>query len=148
MIENQVRGSGVIQFLKAHQRALALLKSASTVYPSQGPTIADRLKVLDREWDIDRVLAATGVGLSIGLLLLAPRRCQRWVALGFTVRFFGLCLAAGGARNGLRKLLRLRTRTDIDAEKFALQVIRGDFDGIDDELRRRACAMNVLRSNG
>ncbi len=147
MITSQLPDSDVVQFPGSSQIRSSRAEERVNSYPSQGKTITNRLKVLDAEWDIDRVLATTGVGLSVALLWCAPRRSGRWVALGVALPLLAFrCAAMGRNRKGLLKLLRLRTRAEIDAEKFALRVIRGDFDGIDDELHRRACAMNALRS--
>lgn len=93
--------------------------------------IGARLAELDREWDVDRVVAAeaalvTLLGLALGL------RSRRWLALAGVGPAWLLQRAARGAAAppGVLGRVGLRTRGDIEAERTALQALRGDFDGV------------------
>jgi hypothetical protein len=92
-------------------------------YTEQGERVVrDRIKALDKEWDVDRavVLWASGV-LSTGLVL-AKRVNSKWLLLPAVVSMF---LAYHAIRGwcppvSLFRRLKFRTRKEIDAEKFAL----------------------------
>jgi hypothetical protein len=94
--------------------------------------INQRLGQLDREWDIERwlqvnasSLALIGVGLGIGV-------DKRWFALTTGVLGFLLLHATQGWCPPLPMLRRMgvRTRDEINRERFALKYLRGDFAGV------------------
>jgi hypothetical protein len=93
-----------------------------------------RIQELDREWDIERWLEtnASSVGL-IGLGLGASVN-RRWFALTAGVLGFLLLHGTQGWCPPLPVLRRLgvRTRTEINEERFALKYLRGDFDHVRD----------------
>jgi hypothetical protein len=103
-------------------------------YSVQDPqVITERLDELDREWDIERILETNAAALTFGGLLLALARGRRWLALPLFVSGFllnhaiqGWCPAA--------KFLRsrgVRTRLEIEQERYALKILRGDFDALE-----------------
>lgn len=91
--------------------------------------IAERIEVLNKEWDIDRSLqlnsALTAItGLCLGLLVN-----KKWFALSFITSAF---LAQHSIQGWcpplpLFRKLGFRTRKEIDKEKYALKALRGDF---------------------
>jgi hypothetical protein len=98
-------------------------------YPEE---IEGRLWELDREWDVERVLEANAAflaltGVALGFmnrkLLLLPA-----VVLGFLLQhaFQGWCPPVP-----LFRRLGVRTQSEIDAERYALKALRGDFQGVD-----------------
>jgi hypothetical protein len=97
---------------------------------ADGERIAARLEELDREWDIERVLeanAATVAALGIAISALARRR---WLlALPLAVALFLLQHAVQGWCPPLAifRRRRVRSRREIDLERYALKVLRGDF---------------------
>jgi hypothetical protein len=107
---------------------------ADTVYHYAGRTegaIAARLDELDLEWDIERVLEAHAAGIALAGVGLATVN-RRWLALTASVLGFLMLHATQGWCPPLPVFRRLgvRTRGEIEKEKFALRFLRGDFDHI------------------
>ena len=91
-----------------------------------------RIEALDREWDIERYLEVIAPAVSLGGLVLGLTRDRRWLALptvvlGFLVQHAvqGWCPPLGFLRRG-----GVRTRREIDEERYALKALRGDFAGL------------------
>jgi hypothetical protein len=96
------------------------------------PEISRLIWELDREWSIERTLEASASGLAlIGMLLGAG--LNRWwlviscVAVGFLLEYSlqGWCPTIP-----LLRSLGFRTIKEINREKYALKVLRGDFEGL------------------
>jgi hypothetical protein len=94
--------------------------------------IPRRLAELDEEWDIERVLEANAATVSLAGLTLASTVDRRWIALPFGVAAFLLQHALQGWCPPLPVFRRLgyRTAAEIEAERYALKALRGDFDGM------------------
>lgn len=92
-----------------------------------------RLKELDREWDIERALEANAAAVSLIGLSLGRLVNRRWYLLPAAVATFLLQHAVQGwcPPVGLFRRLGVRTQREIDEERYALKVLRGDFDAID-----------------
>ncbi|MGZ8366549.1 MAG: hypothetical protein ACXW37_09265 [Nitrospira sp.] len=99
-------------------------------FATQGSTeINRRLEELDHEWDVERTLEANAATLAlfgIGLGAFVDRRFFLFPAL---VTGFLLQHAVQGWCPPLPVLRRLgiRTAREIDSERLALKVLRGDF---------------------
>jgi hypothetical protein len=94
--------------------------------------ISARIDVLDREWDIERyieVLAPTFAltGLTLGLLKNRGWFLFSGAVLGFLVQHAvkGWCPPVAVLRR-----MSVRTRREIDEERYALKALRGDFAGL------------------
>ncbi|RKG81360.1 hypothetical protein [Corallococcus terminator] len=91
------------------------------------------LDKLEREWEMHRAVAVGGSALALAGLLLGGRRGrQGWRVLsGVTL---ALLLQQGltgfGPLSALVRTLGVRTRREIDLEKFAIKALRGDFERI------------------
>lgn len=85
--------------------------------------IRQRIDQLDREWDIERVLEVNASTLALTGLLLGLSVDRKWLVLPVTVMAFLLQHGVQGWCPPLPILRRLgvRTRGEIDREKFALQ---------------------------
>jgi hypothetical protein len=88
---------------------------------------------LEREWDSTRAVLVAGSVLAVVGLWLARRDGGRWrilsgVAAGLMLQH-GL-LGFGPLAELVRALGGVRTRREIDLEKFALKALRGDFERI------------------
>ncbi|MDB6032272.1 MAG: uncharacterized protein JWM16_2610 [Verrucomicrobiales bacterium] len=110
--------------------------------------LSRRIYELDREWDIERWLEAIASGAALGGLAMGLGHKKRWLLLPGVVLPLLLLHATQGWSPPLRLLRRfgIRTRREIDAEKFALKVLRGDFEGIPfimDETLRAVEAFNA-----
>lgn len=92
--------------------------------------ITRRLDELEREWDIERLLQTNAASLALIGLALAVTHHRRWLALSGGVLGFLLLHGIQGWCPPLPLLRRLgvRTRSEIDRERFALKFLRGDFD--------------------
>ena len=94
--------------------------------------VDSRLEELDQEWDIERVLEANAAGVSLFGVLMARHR-RKWLLLPFGVAAFLLQHAIQGWCPPVEIFRRLgiRTTKEINDERVALKVLRGDFDDID-----------------
>ncbi|MDY7225559.1 hypothetical protein [Hyalangium rubrum] len=95
--------------------------------------ISRYLVKLEREWDINRAVTVVGSLVAVGGLALARRDGKGWRVLGGVAA--GLLLQHGLLGFGpLSRLVRVlggvRSRREIDLEKFALKALRGDFERI------------------
>lgn len=109
-------------------------------------TLTRRLDELDREWDIERAIQTGASGHILLGLALGTFVDRRWYAWSATVGFFLLAQALFGWAPPIPILRRLgfRTQSEIEEERDALRVLRGDFKTTDDP--REALAQARLSS--
>jgi len=103
--------------------------------------ISKRIEELEREWDLERCLETNYATFALTGLLLGTIAGRKW----FLLTGAALAMLLQHAMQGysppvtfLRKM-GVRTRAEIDREKYALKILRGDFQAIStnpDELRR------------
>lgn len=113
--------------------------------------IGDRLRELDDEWDVERALETGSSVLSLtGLLAALASGRRRWLLLPLAVQGFFLQHAIQGWCPPLPVLRRLglRTRAEIEAERYALKGLKGDFREVSDaqDLDAQARAERTLRA--
>lgn len=91
--------------------------------------ITQRINELDREWDMERLLETNASILALTGVVLAMFRGRQWLVLPGAVLGFLLQHALQGWCPPVPLLRRMgvRTRKEIDKEKYALKVLRGDF---------------------
>ena len=95
--------------------------------------ITEQIDRLEREWDMERLLETNASILSlVGMSAYAGSRNKKWLFLPGVVMSFlvqhsvqGWCPPVPVFRK-----LGVRTRQEIEREKYALKALRGDFDGI------------------
>lgn len=94
--------------------------------------ISARIEELEKEWDIERLLAVNMSSLSLSGLALGFFVNKRWlllpaIVLGFYVQHSlqGWCPPLPVFRK-----MGVRTRPEIEQEKYALKMLRGDFDNV------------------
>jgi hypothetical protein len=94
--------------------------------------IDERLARLDREWDVERVLEANAASLVIAGTALGAALDRRWLLLPAVVGTFLLQHALQGwcPPVPLFRALGIRTRKEIEEERYALKVLRGDFSAV------------------
>lgn len=128
-------------------RRIALKTRLSVVYHAAHPEdIPARLRELEAEWDIERVLETNASSLVLlGLALGAVR--PRWLVLSAGVAAFLLQHAVEGWCPPLPLLRRLgyRTAREIGRERNALRILRGDIGDIPSE-QRTAAALTFART--
>jgi hypothetical protein len=98
--------------------------------------IDERLHELDEEWDVERVLETHVCFLTLGGMVLSLFH-KRFLLLSTA----GLALLVQHARQGwcpplpLLRRLGFRTRMEIEYERYALKLLRGDYVGSREEGR-------------
>jgi hypothetical protein len=97
---------------------------------AQGPgAIERRLRELDAEWDTERTLETMAASFGLLGVALGATVDRKWYALSGVVAGFLLQHAVQGwcPPLPLVRALGVRTMREIDAERFALKLARGDF---------------------
>jgi hypothetical protein len=91
--------------------------------------IEQRLRALDREWDIERTLEANAATLALTGAALGIFVDKRFLALPATVAAFLLQHAIQGWCPPVPFFRKrgVRTMREIDEERYALKTLRGDF---------------------
>lgn len=94
--------------------------------------IRERIRALDREWGIERVLEFNASTLALSGLVLGVTTDRRWLWLPGIVLPFLLQHALQGWCPPLPILRRLgvRTRAEIDREKYALMALLEDRESV------------------
>ncbi|QPK65017.1 DUF2892 domain-containing protein [Methylomonas sp. LL1] len=87
--------------------------------------ILERIQMLDKEWDIERVLEVNASTLALSGLILGLIKNRKWLFLPGIVLPFLLQHGIQGWCPPLPLLRRfgIRTRGEIDREKYALKVL-------------------------
>ena len=109
-----------------------LVRLAETVggLAGQLDAIEARLATLDGEWDIERTLEVNASSIALIGLTLSLIASRRFLALPVAVAIFLLQHAVDGWCPPLPWFRRrgVRTRTEIEEERYILKAFRGDFD--------------------
>lgn len=94
--------------------------------------IAQRLADLDREWDVERVLQANAGTLALAGTLAGALVDRRFLVLPAAVFTFFMQHALQGWCPPVPVFRRMgiRTAQEIARERYALKVMRGDFDDV------------------
>jgi hypothetical protein len=94
--------------------------------------ITSRIAELENEWSIERYLDTNASILALTGALLGVTVSRKWLLLSAAVGGFLLQHAVSGWCPPIPLLRRLgiRTRSELDREKFALKALRGDFKNI------------------
>ena len=98
-------------------------------YANHPERIAERLRALDDEWNIERALQANAASLSMFGATMALLGGRKWLLLPGLVGGFLLNHAVRGWCPPLNLMRRLgfRTQEEIDYERYALKLLLGDF---------------------
>ncbi len=105
------------------------LRRVASAVDQPAEVITARIDELDRTWDVERVLEANASTLMLIGVTLGRLHSRRWLWLATVVQAFLLQHAIQGWCPPLPLIRRfgVRTRTEIDVERTALKVLRGDF---------------------
>lgn len=108
--------------------------------------IERRLRELDREWDIERVLETNASVVAFLGLVLGSAVNRRWLFVPAAVTAFLFQHAVQGWCPPLPLLRRMGVRTsrEIEIERVALKILRGDFEERPAPLRSRRLATNII----
>ena len=101
-------------------------------YAANSEQIDKRLREIDREWDIERMLETNASIVAFTGLALGTTVNKKWLILPGLVLPFLFQHALQGWCPPLPLLRRIgvRTRKEIDREKYALKALRGDFEDV------------------
>ena len=115
--------------------------------------LSERIDALDREWDIERYLEVFAPALALSGIVLAAFGNRRWLALSAGVLGFLVQHAVQGWCPPLAALRAsgVRTRREIEEERYALKALRGDFSGLppdapQNRVTRVDAALDAVRS--
>jgi hypothetical protein len=94
--------------------------------------ITRHIESLEREWDVERYLQMNAGLVSLSGVILGALVSRRFLVLPAAVFGFFFQHAAQGWCPPLPLFRRMgvRTRREINREKYALKALRGDFDGL------------------
>jgi hypothetical protein len=110
--------------------------------------ITARIEQLDREWDVERVLETGAAGAALTGVILSGVRSRLWLLLPAAV-LASLLQHSLTRRSTAVQLIRalggVRTRREIDAEKYALRMLRGDFEKLQAVSETSHRAIEALR---
>ena len=109
--------------------------------------ITARIDALDREWDLERVLETNAAALALTGVLLSVFSSRKWLLLPASLLAMLLqhSLRRKSAPVQLLRRLGVRTRREIEAEKYAMRLLRGDFDNLKDVSDETHRAIEALR---
>jgi hypothetical protein len=116
-------------------------------YESRSPAeITRRIDKLDREWDMERLLETNASALAFTGLVLGVAHNKKWLVLpGIVLPFLFQHAVQGWCPPvPIFRRLGVRTRQEIDREKYALKVLRGDFDKVE-SLPSAQAALEAVR---
>ncbi|MGE5539898.1 MAG: hypothetical protein ACM30I_14870 [Gemmatimonas sp.] len=120
----------------ANQRIAEDIEERVRYFAHHPEEIGRRLRELDEEWDIERMIEANAATLAFTGVALGTTVDRRWLALPALVAGFLLQHATQGWCPPVPVLRRLgfRTEREIDTERCALKALRGDFGSIDADI--------------
>lgn len=112
-----------------NQALRAKAEDRVTYYAENPDLIPARLRALDAEWDIERVLETNAATLAFAGTVLGARVDRRFYAIPALITGFLFQHAVQGWCPPLPLLRRLgfRTAAEISEERIALKILRGDF---------------------
>ena len=112
-----------------NEKILAKTKQNLIYHGTSPEAIGNRLKNLDREWDIERVLEANASSLVLIGVILGALVSPWFYIISFLVAGFLLQHAIQGWCPPIRLFRRFgfRTHAEIATEQYALRFLRGDF---------------------
>ena len=107
----------------------SIRKSISSYRMKGSEAISERIRELDKEWSIERTLEVNAATLALSGTLLGAFVNKRWFVLPGIVSTFLLQHGIQGWCPPLpaMRAMGIRSRREIDEERYALKAIRGDF---------------------
>jgi hypothetical protein len=129
---------------KVNQQVDERIQSSVRRYEGQSlEAISRRIEELEAEWDIERSLELNASTLALTGLVLGATVNKKWLIVPGIVLPFLFQHAVQGWCPPLPVLRKMgiRTREEIDREKYALKALRGDFDSA----RNSSAALEAAR---
>lgn len=133
---------------EVNERIARQTEQSVAFYREHPELIDERLTALDEEWDVERLLEVNAATLALTGTLLGAFVDRRWLALPIAVTAFLCQHGVQGWCPPLPVLRRMGVRTarEIEAERYALKAMRGDFADVDDDADAALRATGRLRS--
>jgi hypothetical protein len=132
----------------SNRRIRLEMENRLSYYVDHPEKIEERLRVLDREWDIERTLEANASSLALAGVILAFSVSGRYIIIPAVVTAFLLQHALQGWCPPVPVLRHFgfRTQTEIELERYALKALRGDFRqlSLEGSVEHQAKVGNVL----
>lgn len=131
-MKDMVRDNSPAEINKAiDQETLALLEQYQDASPEE---VKERLRELDTSYDLECYVEMFGAGLTLAGIALAARYKKMWFLPAITS---GLVLAHSlplwDPITPLLRLFGVWSRQEIEREKFALKLLRGDFERLESD---------------
>jgi hypothetical protein len=139
--QDRVRESTAPQI---NQRIEQEMRDRIVLYASKSPDeISKRIAEIDQEWDIERMLECNASALAFSGVVFSFVGGKKWLLLPAFVLPMLFYHAVEGWCPPVPLLRRfgVRTQREIEAEKYALRLLRGDFDHAKDQTEK---AMKAL----
>jgi hypothetical protein len=116
-------------------------------FASEPSLIAGRLRELDAEWDIERAIEMNAAALAFIGVALGFFAHRYWLVLPALVTIFLFQHAIQGWCPPVPVLRRMgfRTVNEIERERQALKVVRGDYSVVESAPDKAAAAMDATR---
>lgn len=133
---------------EVNERIAQQTECSVAFYRDHPELIDERLAALDEEWDVERLLEVNAATLALTGTLLGAFVDRRWLVLPIAVTAFLCQHGVQGWCPPLPVLRRMGVRTarEIEAERYALKAMRGDFADADDDADAALRATGRLRS--
>jgi len=129
-VQDRVRESSTHQ---ANKQVDDLIRKSIARYKGESSEIiSERIRELDQEWSIERTLEVNAATLALSGTLLGALVNKRWFVLPGLVTAFLLQHGLQGwcPPLSVMRSMGIRSRREIDEERYALKALRGDFDHI------------------
>lgn len=130
-----------------HRIDQAMMKRVMQYARKSREELSARIEQLDREWDLERFVEAGAGTLALTGVLMSGLKSRRWLFVSAVT--LGALLQHSVTRRSLPvKALRavgIRTRREIESEKYALRILRGDFDNVRSAGEESHRAIEALR---
>ena len=109
--------------------------------------ITRRIEELDREWDMERLLETNASAIAFTGLALGLTHSKKWLIVpGIVLPFlFQHAIQGWCPPVPVFRRLGVRTREEIDRERYALKVLRGDFEKVQ-SLPRADAALEAVEA--
>jgi hypothetical protein len=133
---------------EANRRIQQEIESSVRYYQRHKNQISQRLQELDEEWDIERAIQANAASIAFAGLVLGTLGKSRWLLVPALVTGFLFQHAVQGWCPPIPLLRRLgfRTAQEIEQERQALKLIRGDYKKLADEEAEAEDVIEAVRA--
>ncbi len=124
-----------------------ILKSIQNYSERSNQEISNRIRTIENEWSIERWLETNASILAFIGVLLGAFVNTYWLFLPSIVLIFLFQHAVQGWCPPLPifRALNVRTRKEIDWEKYALKILRGDFNELNNKSKKAEEILEIVK---